>query len=150
MHQNQHLVFISKFFQELFHRDIVMFKNTFCICSTEKYILYILPIRDTKEFESSFQFACPKFLSPVPPNYDAPQTNYHKEPFLLQSKVFLDEVNQQRLLATIRRWVMFDQGLGYPCTSKAYLGYWPVLFRYLLSAFKIKIYVTSKISKHNF
>ena len=34
---------------------------------------------DPQEFETSFQFACPKFLSPVPPNYDAPLSqDYHK------------------------------------------------------------------------
>jgi len=31
------------------------------------------------EFEQSFSFACPKFLSPVPPNYDTVQVlNFHK------------------------------------------------------------------------
>ena len=58
-----------------------------------------------KEFEQSFSFACPKFLSPVPPNYDALSGNYHKEPLMLQLKVFLDEVAQQKLLTTIRRSV---------------------------------------------
>jgi len=34
---------------------------------------------DLQEFETSFQFACPKFLSPVPPNYDVPLSqDYHK------------------------------------------------------------------------
>ena len=30
------------------------------------------------EFEQSFSFACPKFLSPVPPNYEAMIQNFHK------------------------------------------------------------------------
>jgi len=34
---------------------------------------------DMQEFEQSFQFSCPKFLSPVPPNYDLQlTTDYHK------------------------------------------------------------------------
>ncbi|CAH1793502.1 unnamed protein product [Owenia fusiformis] len=57
------------------------------------------------EFENSFAYACPKFLSPVPPNYEAGQTNYHKEPYALQLKVFLDEVAQQSLLTTVRSYL---------------------------------------------
>lgn len=33
------------------------------------------------EFEQSFSFACPKFLSPVPPNYDTIMMNFHKVMF---------------------------------------------------------------------
>jgi len=69
---------------------------------------------EVKEFESSFQFACPKFLSPTPPNYEAPTSNYHKEPFLLQCKVFMDEVNQQRQLATIRSYLKLYTTLPLP------------------------------------
>jgi len=60
---------------------------------------------DAQEFESSFSFACPKFLSPVPPNYDAVAQNNHKEPFLQQCKVFMDEVAQQSLVPTIRSYL---------------------------------------------
>jgi translation initiation factor 3 subunit L len=60
---------------------------------------------EMSEFESSFSFACPKFLSPVPPAYDAPIANYHKEPFMLQLKVFMDEVQQQVLIPTIRSYL---------------------------------------------
>jgi translation initiation factor 3 subunit L len=61
---------------------------------------------DLSEFESSFTFACPKFLSPVPPSFDVPigteLGNYHKEPLRMQLNVFMDEVKQQLLLPTIR------------------------------------------------
>ncbi|XP_064594734.1 eukaryotic translation initiation factor 3 subunit L-like [Liolophura sinensis] len=60
---------------------------------------------DMGEFETSFSFACPKFLSPVPPNYDQMTPTFHKEPFLLQLKVFLQEVTQQILLPTIRSYL---------------------------------------------
>lgn len=63
---------------------------------------------EMSEFENSFSFACPKFLSPVPPNYEnieqMPAT-FHKEPFLLQLKVFMDEVCQQQLIPTIRSYL---------------------------------------------
>ena len=41
------------------------------------------------EFEASFTFSCPKFLSPVPPAYDAVNFDdgLHKEPLKLQLKV---------------------------------------------------------------
>lgn len=55
-------------------------------------------------FEELFSFACPKFLSPVVPNYDNVHPNYHKEPFQQQLKVFAEEVQQQAQLSTIRRF----------------------------------------------
>lgn len=61
---------------------------------------------DVSEFEASFTFACPKFLSPVPPSFDVPMgvelANYHKEPLRLQLNVFMGEVQQQLILPTIR------------------------------------------------
>ena len=55
------------------------------------------------EFEEAFRFACPKFLSPVSPNYDnLPGGNSGKEPYLQQLNVFKDEVAQQIALPTIR------------------------------------------------
>lgn len=61
--------------------------------------------RDLQVFEELFSFACPKFLSPVVPNYDNVHPNYHKEPFQQQLKVFAEEVQQQAQLSTIRRCV---------------------------------------------
>ncbi|XP_048761523.1 eukaryotic translation initiation factor 3 subunit L-like [Ostrea edulis] len=60
---------------------------------------------DIEEFQNNFSFACPKFLSPVPPNYDAVAAINHKEPFLLQLKVFIEEVTQQIVLPTIRSYL---------------------------------------------
>lgn len=59
------------------------------------------------EFEACFNFACPKFLSPVAPSYDSPlmQDSAHKEPLRLQMKVYMDEVKQQTLLPTIRSYL---------------------------------------------
>lgn len=61
---------------------------------------------DLQEFETSFQFACPKFLSPVPPNYDVTlPANYHKEPYLQQLNIFIKEVVNQQLIPTIRSYL---------------------------------------------
>ncbi|XP_041473105.1 eukaryotic translation initiation factor 3 subunit L-like [Lytechinus variegatus] len=60
---------------------------------------------DLAIFEECFSSACPRFLSPVPPNYEDPNANYNKEPFTLQVKVFMEEVNQQLLIQTIRSYL---------------------------------------------
>merc|ERR1712079_122106 len=63
---------------------------------------------DLSEFEACFAFACPKFLSPVPPSLDDKKDNadsMHKEPLRLQQKVFVDEVRQQMILPTIRSYL---------------------------------------------
>ena len=56
-------------------------------------------------FEECFSFGCPKFLSPVAPNFDAGPLNSHKEPMIHQCKVFLEEVEQQVQLPTIRSFL---------------------------------------------
>lgn len=60
---------------------------------------------DPQVYEELFSYSCPKFLSPVVPNYDNVHPNYHKEPFLQQLKVFSDEVQQQAQLSTIRSFL---------------------------------------------
>ncbi|CAK8684191.1 eukaryotic translation initiation factor 3 subunit L-like [Clavelina lepadiformis] len=60
---------------------------------------------DKSAFEESFSFGCPKFLSPVAPNFDAGPLNSHKEPMIHQCKVFLEEVEQQAQLPTIRSFL---------------------------------------------
>jgi len=63
---------------------------------------------DLSEFEACFAYACPKFLSPVPPALDDKKDQHdalHKEPLRLQQKVFMDEVRQQTMLPTIRSYL---------------------------------------------
>ena len=67
--------------------------------------LALFACSEMSEFESSFSFACPKFLSPVPPNYDNPQGGYHKEPYTQQQQVFMEEVLQQRDIPTVRSYL---------------------------------------------
>ncbi len=50
---------------------------------------------EISEFEASFSFACPKFLSPVAPTFtpeSMTESPTHKEPLKLQMKIFIDEV----------------------------------------------------------
>lgn len=60
---------------------------------------------DKPSLEESFTYGCPKFLSPVPPNFDAGPLNSHKEPTIHQCKVFLEDVEQQVELPTIRSYL---------------------------------------------
>lgn len=57
-------------------------------------------------FKNFFMFACPKFVSPVPPPADASSgVDYVKDPLEHQLNVFLDEVKQQQKLPTIRSYL---------------------------------------------
>ena len=61
---------------------------------------------DLAEFEACFNFACPKFLSAVPPSAEMLSSEAgHKEPLRLQLNVFMDEVKQQALLPTVRSYL---------------------------------------------
>ena len=93
------------------------------------------------EFEACFTFSCPKFLSPVPPNYD--DVNFdgdalHKEPLRLQLKVFMDEVQQQLMLPTIRSYLKLYTTM--PLDKMAgFMEMPPEEFRNHLLAFKHKM-----------
>jgi len=63
---------------------------------------------ELQEFENAFAFASPKFLSPVPPPVEAPPADHRREPFQQLAKVFMDEVQQQLTLPTIRRYLNFS------------------------------------------
>ncbi|XP_022912623.1 eukaryotic translation initiation factor 3 subunit L [Onthophagus taurus] len=67
--------------------------------------MYKMQYGDLQEFENCFLFACPKFLSPCPPPVDAPPEDYSKDEIKLQTQVFVDEVQQQRTLPTIRSYL---------------------------------------------
>jgi hypothetical protein len=60
---------------------------------------------DKDELVNMFHYACPKFLSPVPPNFDGVTDQYLMEPYSQQLKVFMDEVQQQLLISDIRSFL---------------------------------------------
>lgn len=60
---------------------------------------------DLQEFEKSFLYACPKFLSPIPPPIDSDPEDYSKEAIHHQTMVFMEEVQQQKMLPTIRSYL---------------------------------------------
>merc|ERR1712034_136514 len=69
---------------------------------------------DTSVFEESFSFACPKFISPIPPNYDNPPANSHLDPFNLQLRMFKVEVQQQSIIPIIRSYLKLYTTMSIP------------------------------------
>ncbi|KAL5473116.1 hypothetical protein EMCRGX_G027562 [Ephydatia muelleri] len=62
---------------------------------------------DLKTFEDLFLFSCPKFISPVPPDYESLPDNYDKEPTTFQCNVFIAEIEPQLILPVIRSYLKF-------------------------------------------
>jgi translation initiation factor 3 subunit L len=69
---------------------------------------------DVSVFEECFSYSCPKFISPIPPNYDAPPANCHMEPFNLQLRMFMDEVQQQSIIPIIRSYLKLYTTMSIP------------------------------------
>jgi len=70
---------------------------------------------DMSVYEELFSFACPKFISPAPPNYDNLPANYQpQEAYRLQLKLFLQEISQQKMLPTIRSFLKLYTTIGIP------------------------------------
>ncbi|CAG9864304.1 unnamed protein product [Phyllotreta striolata] len=67
--------------------------------------MYKMQYGDLQEFESSFTYACPKFLSPYPPPIDSLPGDYSKDAIQHQTQVFMEEVAQQKMLPTIRSYL---------------------------------------------
>jgi len=55
-------------------------------------------------FSEWFQFSCPKFISPVPPNFEG-VVNLHQEPYKHQHRIFIREVTHQMRIPIIRSYL---------------------------------------------
>ena len=78
---------------------IFIFSNYFLV------LYYLKQKSDRDELTNMFHYACPKFLSPVPPNFEGVTDQYLMEPYNQQLKVFMDEVQQQLLITDIRSFL---------------------------------------------
>jgi len=75
---------------------------------------------DETMYEELFTYACPKFVSPAPPNYALvledpnkyPPGNFNQDPLKLQAKLFLIEVKQQAMLPTVRSFLKLYTTIG--------------------------------------
>jgi translation initiation factor 3 subunit L len=73
----------------------------------EKYTERLIKLQrgDREELSGMFHYACPKFLSPVPPNFDGVTDHYLMDPYNQQLKVFIEEMQQQLLISDIRSFL---------------------------------------------
>ncbi|RDD37492.1 Eukaryotic translation initiation factor 3 subunit L [Trichoplax sp. H2] len=88
-----------------------------CPCRIDESVLSMLGDKYDKEkfiklqqgnlqqFEDSFAYACPKFVSPVVPDYDTLSQSQHKAPYQFQLKNFVNEVKQQVAIPIIRSYL---------------------------------------------
>ncbi len=58
---------------------------------------------DQGVFDELFSYACPKFITASPPDYDAPSANTNQEAYRLQLKMFLALLHQQRSLPGLKQ-----------------------------------------------
>jgi len=60
---------------------------------------------EKQALEETFIYGCPKFLSPVTPNFEANHSTSHKAPTQHQCRVFLEDADQQIQLPIIRSYL---------------------------------------------
>ncbi|KAJ7556493.1 hypothetical protein O6H91_05G085900 [Diphasiastrum complanatum] len=60
---------------------------------------------DEALFDELFSFACPKFITPAPPNYEELINYNQQDAYRLQLKLFLSEMRQQQLISSIRSFL---------------------------------------------
>lgn len=67
-----------------------------CLDVYEHLKITISFYRDVQTFEEAFSYACPKFISPVPPNFDAPPANFNRVSKFIVSN---DKRNRVKLIS---------------------------------------------------
>lgn len=106
----------------------------------EKYAERLLKLQrgDRDELVNMFHYACPKFLSPVPPNFEGVTDQYLMEPYNQQLKVFIDEVQQQFYISDIRSFLKLYTTL--PIAKLAsFINKTPAELKAILLCFKHKM-----------
>lgn len=106
----------------------------------EKYAERLLKLQrgDRDELVNMFHYACPKFLSPVPPNYEGVTDQYLMEPYNQQLKVFIDEVQQQFYISDIRSFLKLYTTLPIPKLA-SFINKTPQELKAILLCFKHKM-----------
>jgi translation initiation factor 3 subunit L len=67
---------------------------------------------DMEPVEELFAISCPKFINPAPPNYDDLSPANTVDPMKVQTKVFLNELEQQIRLPTFRSYLKLYTTIG--------------------------------------
>lgn len=92
---------------------------------------------DQDAVDELFQYGCPKFVSPVAPDYDAPDNEEVHMPYKTQLKMFKREVQQQSMLPTIRSYLKLYSSLSIEKLA-AFLAIDETSFRVQLHNYKHK------------
>lgn len=71
----------------------------------------------TRGFEDLFHFACPKFITPSPPDYTL-KVDRHREAYQSQLSRFMSEVHLQLSLPTIRSYLKLYKSIPIPKLAK--------------------------------
>jgi len=66
---------------------------------------------ENSTFDEVFNYACPKFILPCIPNYDSPM-NYNQDAYQVQIRAFMQEVEQQLQMPTIRSYLKLYRSIG--------------------------------------
>jgi translation initiation factor 3 subunit L len=69
---------------------------------------------DQGVFDELFSYACPKFITASPPDYDAPSANTNQEAYRLQLKMFLALLHQQRSLPGLKQLLKLYTSISLP------------------------------------
>eukprot|EP00475_Leptophrys_vorax_P043223 TRINITY_DN8253_c0_g1_i1.p1 TRINITY_DN8253_c0_g1~~TRINITY_DN8253_c0_g1_i1.p1 ORF type:complete len:528 (+),score=41.84 TRINITY_DN8253_c0_g1_i1:206-1789(+) len=72
---------------------------------------------DEAVFDELFSFACPKFVTPAPPNFDEPLVNTNQDAYRLQLKLFLADVRSQMALPGLRSALALYSAISLPRLS---------------------------------
>jgi len=69
---------------------------------------------DTGVYDELFSYACPKFITASPPNFDAPGVNTSQEAYRLQLKMFLALLHLQKDLPTLKQFLKLYTSISLP------------------------------------
>eukprot|EP00270_Netrium_digitus_P006937 TRINITY_DN2000_c0_g1_i1.p1 TRINITY_DN2000_c0_g1~~TRINITY_DN2000_c0_g1_i1.p1 ORF type:complete len:535 (-),score=145.97 TRINITY_DN2000_c0_g1_i1:198-1802(-) len=95
---------------------------------------------DETAYDELFSYACPKFITPAPPDYDAPPANYNQDAYRLQLKMFLQDVRQQQVMAGVRSYLRLYSSISLPKLA-TFLDIDEAALRTTLLTFKHKTHV---------
>ena len=96
-------------------------------------------------FDELFTYACPKFITPSAPAYDAPGVNTSSEAYRLQLKLFLSEIEQQKQLPTLKQYLKLYTSISVPKLADL-MGIEPDRLLTLLMGVKHKSYTKTYTS----
>ncbi|KAK8939358.1 hypothetical protein KSP40_PGU016235 [Platanthera guangdongensis] len=97
-------------------------------------------------YDELFSYACPKFITASAPVLEEPLTNYNQDAYRLQLKLFLYEVKQQQLLASVRSFLKLYSKITVAKLS-TYMEVDEATLRTILMTYKHKMHAVNSDGK---